>query len=125
MNERKEGRPYRFPGRTSPSLPSSIKVGFHMTYREVQGVTRALSEYVKPLKETHFTQAGMRIIRMVMKRKPADTAKVEGGEKPWSRFLRRMGLASKALDALVGDVLYLAFEDGQQSRDLDLQEAPD
>ena len=68
MNEGKEGRPYRFP-ESYVSFLAFLKVGFDMTFRELQGVTRALSEHIKPLEEMHFTHARRRIIRMVKKRK--------------------------------------------------------
>jgi len=79
MNEGKEGRPYRFP-ESYVSFLAFLKVGFDMPYRELQGVTRALSEYIKPLEEMHFTQARRRIIGMVRKRKPSEMAKPEGDE---------------------------------------------
>ena len=81
MNEGKEGKPYRFP-ESYVSFLAFLKVGFDMTYREMQGVTRALSERIKPLEEMHFTHARRRIIRMVRRRKPSDMLKVEGGEPP-------------------------------------------
>ena len=65
-----------------------------MTYREVQGVTRALSEYVKQLEGMRFTQARGRIIRMVKRRKPADMVKGEGGEEPLIMVADSMGLST-------------------------------
>ncbi|MEM4126183.1 MAG: hypothetical protein QW508_01280 [Conexivisphaerales archaeon] len=38
-----------------------------LTYRTVQGITRSLSEYFKPMQEVHFTQ--IRMLSMVRKRK--------------------------------------------------------
>ncbi|MEM0146665.1 MAG: hypothetical protein QXH66_06775 [Conexivisphaerales archaeon] len=38
-----------------------------MTYRTVQGITRSLSEYFKPMQEVHFTH--IRMLSMVRKRK--------------------------------------------------------
>ncbi|MEM3249191.1 MAG: hypothetical protein QXL00_05375 [Conexivisphaerales archaeon] len=38
-----------------------------MTYRTVQGITRSLSEYFKPMQGVHFTQ--IRMLSMVRKRK--------------------------------------------------------
>ncbi|MEM4063139.1 MAG: hypothetical protein QW428_04195 [Conexivisphaerales archaeon] len=38
-----------------------------LTYRTVQGITRSLSEYFKPIQEVHFTH--IRMLSMVRKRK--------------------------------------------------------
>jgi transposase len=93
MNEGKEGRPYRFP-ESYVSFLAFLKVGFDMTYREVQGVTRALSEHIKPLEEMHFTHARRRIIRMVKRKKPADMVKVEDGEEPLTVVADSTGLST-------------------------------
>jgi hypothetical protein len=60
----------------------------------VQGVTRALSEHIKPLEEMHFTHARRRIIRMVKRRKPADMVKVEDGEEPLTVVADSTGLST-------------------------------
>jgi hypothetical protein len=93
MNEGKEGRPYRFP-ESYISFLAFLKVGFDMTYREVQGVTRALSERIKPLEEMHFTHARRRIIRMVKRKKPSDMVKAEEGEGPLTIVADSTGLST-------------------------------
>ncbi|MEM4127192.1 MAG: hypothetical protein QW508_06505 [Conexivisphaerales archaeon] len=51
-----------------------------MTYRTVQGITKSLSEYFKPMQEVHFTQ--IRMLSMVRKRKLGPiTATKKGDDK--------------------------------------------
>jgi predicted metal-binding protein len=59
MNRKKVGRPFLYPDSYVQFL-AFIKIGFCISYRTVQGIVRALAEYMK-IEEIHFTQLRRRI----------------------------------------------------------------
>lgn len=69
MNENKVGRPFDFPDSYIEFL-SFLKVGFHTTYRMIEGATEALSEYISFIKEICFTQIRRRMLRLMKQKKP-------------------------------------------------------
>lgn len=71
MNEDKVGRPFDFPDSYIEFL-SFLKVGFHTTYRMIEGATEALSQYISFIKDICFTQIRRRMLRLMKGKKPSD-----------------------------------------------------
>ena len=69
MNSDKKGRPYEFPDSYIEFL-SFFKVGLNAPYRVIEGMTEALSEYLRVVEEMHFTQIRRRVLAMARKKKP-------------------------------------------------------
>ncbi len=78
MNSDKKGRPYEFPDSYIEFL-SFFKVGLNAPYRVIEGMTEALSEYLRMVEEMHFTQIRRRVLAMVRKKKPECLDKVGEG----------------------------------------------
>jgi hypothetical protein len=72
MNREKLGRGRSSsPTRTSRSSASSLKVGFGIPYRTLEGVVRELSEYVRFVEEMHYTHMRRRILTSMKGKKEA------------------------------------------------------
>lgn len=68
MNKEKRGRPYEFPDSYIEFL-SFFRVGLNVPYRVIEGMTEALSEYLRMVEEIHFTQIRRRVLEMVKRRR--------------------------------------------------------
>lgn len=79
MNAEKVGRPYEYPNSYIEFL-SFLKVGFDIPYRMVEGITEALSEYLRFIREVHFTQIRRRMLALMKGKKPSEMVKVDDGE---------------------------------------------
>ena len=62
MNEGKVGAPYEYPHSYIHFL-AFLKIAFRIPYHTVQGIVRALSEYIK-IEEMHFTQIRRRTLKI-------------------------------------------------------------
>lgn len=60
---KRDGRRFQYPNSYIEFL-AFLKTGFQIPYRTVEGVVRGLSNYVKGLKEMHFTQIRRRMLRL-------------------------------------------------------------
>jgi len=63
MNNGKVGAPFQYSDSYVQFL-AFLKIGFKIPYRMVQGIVRGLSEYVKIVKEIHFTHIRRRMTRI-------------------------------------------------------------
>jgi hypothetical protein len=63
MNNGKVGAPFQYSDSYVQFL-AFLKIGFKIPYRMVQGLVRGLSEYVKIVKEIHFTHIRRRMTRI-------------------------------------------------------------
>lgn len=71
INREKLGRPFEFPN-SYISFLAFVKVGFDIPYRTLEGVVRALSEYIRFVEEMHYTHMRRRILASMKGRKPSD-----------------------------------------------------
>jgi len=62
MNKGKVGAPFEY-SRTYIQFLAFLKIGFKISYRTVQGITRGLSDYIR-IEEIHFTQIRRRILKV-------------------------------------------------------------
>jgi len=60
---KRDGRRFQYPDSYIEFL-AFLKTGFQIPYRTVEGVVRGLSNYIKGLKEMHFTQIRRRMLRL-------------------------------------------------------------
>ena len=78
MNGDKRGRPYEFPDSYIEFL-SFFRVGLNAPYRVIEGMTEALSEYLRMVEEIHFTQIRRRVLEMVRKKRPEYLDRITDG----------------------------------------------
>jgi hypothetical protein len=62
MNKGKVGAPFEY-SHTYIQFLAFLKIGFKISYRTVQGITRGLSDYIK-IEEIHFTQIRRRTLKV-------------------------------------------------------------
>jgi len=63
MNDGRKGRPYTYP-ESLIRLLASIRLMFHLPYRQLEGVTRGLSKYVDGLTAPDYTTLDRRVNRL-------------------------------------------------------------
>jgi hypothetical protein len=102
MNREKVGRPYAYPNSYIEFL-SFLKVGFDITYRTVEGITQALSEYVSFIRDIHFTQIRRRMLSLMKGKKPSEMAKVDAGEEPMTIVVDSSGLSTTNKGSYIED----------------------
>lgn len=80
MNNDKLGRPFEFTDSYIQFL-AFIKTGFDAPYRIVQGVLRALSEYIRFVEEMHFTHIRRRMLKLLKGKKPSEIVSMDTGDE--------------------------------------------
>ncbi|MEM4090365.1 MAG: hypothetical protein QXQ46_06405 [Thermoplasmatales archaeon] len=76
-------------------FPSYLKVGLDISYRTVQGITRSLSEYIKPMRKIHFTHIRMLSMARKTKLEPIRTKDVgDDGEGPTTIMVDSSGIST-------------------------------
>ena len=93
MNSDKRGRPYEFPDSYIEFL-SFFRAGLNAPYRVIEGMTEALSEYLRMVEEMHFTQIRRRGLEMVRKKKPEYVDRMEGIDDPLTVVVDSTGLST-------------------------------
>jgi hypothetical protein len=95
MNEDKLGRPFEYPNLYVEFL-ASIKVGFDIPYRMVEGITKALSQHIRFVEEVHFTQIRRRMLSLLKGKKPSEIVgglKDDGATEPITIVVDSSGLS--------------------------------
>ena len=87
MNNGKVGAPFQYSDSYVQFL-AFLKIGFKIPYRMVQGIVRGLSEYLRIVKEIHFTHIRRRMIRI----KPSIGNDNDSREEPITLVVDASGL---------------------------------
>ena len=95
MNGDKKGRPYEFPDSYIEFL-SFFRVRLNAQYRVIEGMTEALSEFLRTVEEMHFTQIRRRVLEMAGKKKPERLDRVGEGisDDPLTVVIDSTGLST-------------------------------
>jgi hypothetical protein len=104
MNAEKLGRPFEFPN-SYISFLAFMKVGFDIPYRTVEGVGRALSEYIRFVEEMHYTHMRRRILASMKGKKPSEIVGPvdDGEEEPITVIVDSSGLSTTNKGSYIED----------------------
>lgn len=102
MNKHKVGRPFDFPDSYIEFL-GFVKVGFHATYRTVEGAIEALGEYISFIKDICFSQIRKRIIRLMKGKKPEEIIGQIADDQPITAIVDSTGLTTTTKGAYIED----------------------
>jgi hypothetical protein len=102
MNKHKVGRPFDSPDSYIEFL-GFIKVGFHATYRMVEGAIESLSEYISFIKDICFSQIRKRIMRLMKGKKPDEIIGAVDDEEPITAIVDSTGLTTTTKGAYIED----------------------